>query len=331
MLQNMDKYIDRFPQQLLEAVEIGLKVESFSFEREIKHIVVSGMGGSGIGGLLLKDALKHKLAIPFEVSNDYQLPASCNQHTLVICSSYSGNTEETISSLQDALRKGCMIACVTTGGKLHELAKSNNLPVILIPGGMPPRTCLGYSSVAQLFILKHSGLIDEQFIADIKSTAAMLSAQKNEIQLTAKIIADRFQNTIPLIYADISIYAVALRWKQQINENAKMACFANVLPEMNHNELVAFHEADQRIGVIYLRHNHEHPQTAKRFELTSELIQEKICCSTNVAATSASALENMFYLIHVGDWVSLYLSQLKGVDPIKIDMLDWLKTALEKK
>ena len=331
MFQNMDKYIDRFPQQLLEAVEIGLKVPDFKPAREVRHIVVSGMGGSGIGGLMLKDLLSATLSIPLEVVNDYYLPASCNENTLVICSSYSGNTEETLSAFNEALERNCMIACVTTGGKLLQLAQTHQLPVIIIPGGMPPRSCLGYSTVSQLFVLKCAGIISDSFITEIKNTAAFLTSNKFDIQLQAKSIADQLQQGFPIIYGDVHISAVVLRWKQQINENSKMFCFSHVLPEMNHNELVAYFEANKQANIVYLRHPGEHPQTAKRFELVKELIQPKSGCNVTVHAEGVSFTEQLFHLIHVGDWVSVYLAQLKGIDPIKIDMLDWLKTALEKK
>ena len=134
MFQNMDKYIDRFPQQLLEAVEIGLTASDFKLQNPLHHIVISGMGGSGIGGLLIKDLLKQRLKIPIEVINDYTLPLHCGENTLVICSSYSGNTEETLATFDQALRKKCMVACVTTGGKLLEKAVKIIYHISLFPG-----------------------------------------------------------------------------------------------------------------------------------------------------------------------------------------------------
>jgi glucose/mannose-6-phosphate isomerase len=193
VFQNMDKYIDRFPQQLLEAVEIGLTASDFKLQNPLHHIVISGMGGSGIGGLLIKDLLKQRLKIPIEVINDYTLPLHCGENTLVICSSYSGNTEETLATFDQALRKKCMIACVTTGGKLLEKAVKNNLPHIVIPGGMPPRSCLGYSTVAQLFVLKCAGIINDYFIEEIKDAAHLLINKRDDIQLSAKTLADQLQ------------------------------------------------------------------------------------------------------------------------------------------
>jgi glucose/mannose-6-phosphate isomerase len=331
VFQNMDKYIDRFPQQLLEAVEIGLTASDFKLQNPLHHIVISGMGGSGIGGLLIKDLLKQRLKTPIEVINDYTLPLHCGENTLVICSSYSGNTEETLATFDQALRKKCMIACVTTGGKLLEKAVKNNLPHIVIPGGMPPRSCLGYSTVAQLFVLKCAGIINDYFIEEIKDAAHLLINKRDDIQLSAKTLADQLQQSIPIIYGDVAIQAVVLRWKQQINENAKMHCFCHVIPEMNHNELVAYYKKNTAIAAVFIRHPNEYPQTARRFELVKELINDKVSCTVAVSSEGNHAIENMFYLIHLGDWMSFYLSVLKGVDPIKIDMLDWLKTALEKK
>jgi len=327
----MDKYIDRFPKQLLEALAIGTNLPDIDCPRPVNNIVIAGMGGSGIGGLLLKDFLKPTLAIPIEVVNDYNLPACCNENTLLICSSYSGNTEETLSAFAQAIVGNCMIACVTSGGKLATLAQQHNFPVVTIPGGMPPRTCLGYSSVAQLFILLRAGVINDTFIKSIEQAAALLTSAKETIHQTAKSVAGLVCNTIPIVYADIAINAAALRLKQQINENAKMLCFNHALPEMNHNELVAYFEKHENLSVIYLRHSAEHPKTANRFKLVEELINDKIGCSATISADGDSFLEHIFYLIHVGDWLSYYLAELHGVDPIKIEMLDWLKIALENK
>jgi glucose/mannose-6-phosphate isomerase len=327
----MNKYIDRFPEQLLEAVKIGNNLTKIECPRPIHNIVISGMGGSGIGGLLVKDLLKATITLPIEVVNDYNLPASCNQNTFLICSSYSGNTEETLAAFNQAVERNCMIACITSGGKLAELARQHNFPVVIIPGGMPPRSCLGFSFVAQLFVLHKAGIISETFIAETQSAAMLLTASKEALQQTAKSIASIVKNTIPIIYADVAIHATAIRLKQQINENAKMLSFSHVLPEMNHNELVAYYAKHEQLSVIYLRHQDEHPQTQKRFGLVEELIQDKIGCSASIFAEGNSFLENIFYLIHVGDWLSFYLAELEQVDPIKIEMLDWLKIALEKK
>ncbi len=327
----MDKYIDRFPKQLLEALAIGANLPDIHCPRQVNNIVISGMGGSGIGGLLLKDFLKSTLSIPLEVINDYNLPAICNENTLLICSSYSGNTEETLSAFAQAVDRNCMVACVSSGGRLSDLAHQHHFPVVTVPGGMPPRTCLGYSSVAQLFILYKSGIISNTFIKNIEQAAALLTTAKETIHQTAKSIAVLVKDSIPVVYADTAINTVALRLKQQINENAKMLCYNLALPEMNHNELVAYFEKHENLSVIYLRHPAEHPQTAKRFTLVEELISDKIGCSATIYSDGNSFLENIFYLIHVGDWLSFYLAELNGVDPIKIEMLDWLKTALEKK
>lgn len=327
----MDKYIDRFPDQLLEALTIGASLPDFVFEKPIHNIIISGMGGSGIGGLFVQNYLAPNLPLPITVVNDYNLPATCSSNTLAIFSSYSGNTAETLAAFEQALKTGCTIACVTSGGKLELLAKENALFTVIIPGDMPPRTCLGYSVVAQLTILFKAGLIAENFIDEIKTTVALLVDEKQSIHTIAEQAAAAIKNTIPLIYTDTAINVVGLRLKQQINENAKMFAFNLAIPEMNHNELVAYYNQHKEISVIYLRHEHEHEETARRFSLVDELISEKICCRQTVSATGNSMLANMFYLIHVGDWMSYYLAKINQVDPIKIEMLNWLKTALEKK
>ncbi|MFI5170902.1 MAG: bifunctional phosphoglucose/phosphomannose isomerase [Chitinophagales bacterium] len=327
----MDKYIDRFPEQLLEAVAAGKIFPELKFDHPIKNIVVSGMGGSGIGGAMAKQFTGDLIDIPFETVNDYTLPAYINENTLLICSSYSGNTEETLSAFQHGVAKKCNIVCISTGGKLRTLADSMNIFTATMPGGNPPRTCLGYSFVSLLFILFKTGCISNAFIPELEKAAAKLSGSKTLIQSKTKAIAEKISGTIPLIYSSPKLSAIGTRIKQQLNENSKMHAFANVIPEMNHNELVAFYSADQNISVIYLRDMAEPEQIRKRFIFSKELIQPKVRFVEEIFADGNSYIEKIFYLVHIGDWISFYLSEIKQVDPIKIDALDWLKQELEQK
>ena len=324
----MDKYINRFSLQLTEAIAIGEKIPAIVPKNEIRQIMICGIGGSGIGGGFVKDITQQSLQLPVFLLNDYNLPAFANENTLFICSSYSGNTEETISCLQEALRKNCMICCVTSAGKVEEIALENNLPLVKIPGGMPPRSCLGYSLVTQLFLLMRYNLIDKKIIAYIKHSIQFLDQHENETQSTAKHIAEKLKNKIPLIYTGTSIAAMGIRWKQQINENAKRHCFANLIPEMNHNELVAFEEQRNDMEIIFLRNNSDHPRIQLRFELMKELLANKGYSITELFSMGDSYTEQMFYFIHLGDWVSFYLAELNGVDPVKIEILDELKRKL---
>mgnify|MGYP000246397482 CR=1 FL=1 len=324
----MDKYIDRFPQQLLEAVEIGLKVQSFSFGREIKHIVVSGMGGSGIGGLLVKDVLKHTLAIPFEVSNDYQLPSSCNQHTLVICSSYSGNTEETMSAMLQAFKKNAQIVCITSGGLIKEYADTNEIDYVLIDSGSPPRAAFGQSFVQIFFILHYLGLIENKFVEYTQNAIALLEEDKEEIMSLAKSYAERLSGKMPVIYSDSKFEGVSIRFRQQINENSKMLCWHHVVPEMNHNELVGWREKNEKIAVVFLRNNKDFERNQERMEFTKEVVSQYASDVIEIYSKGDYDLVRCMYLIHITDWVSFYLSELKGVDAIEINVITKLKNKL---
>lgn len=327
----MDKYIDRFPEQLLEAITAGKTIPDLKFNTPIKDIVVSGMGGSGIGGSIVKGFIHNSLKFPFEIINDYNLPAYVSENTLVICSSYSGNTEETLSAFTHAVDKKCKIVCITTGGELKELADGLKIFSASMPAGFPPRTCLGYSIVTLLFILYKSTLIDNSFISNLESAYANLFNSKPLIQGKAKTIAENIKGSIPLIYSSPKLAAIGVRLKQQINENAKMFAFANIIPEMNHNELVAYYSENMHMSVIFLRDRNEPEQIRKRFELSKELIQPKVHCLEEIFTEGKSYLEKIFYLIHMGDWISYYLSEINEVDPVKIEMLDWLKKELENK
>jgi len=324
----MDKYIQRFPEQLRAGLEIARQSSGFKLPRTPKQIVISGMGGSGIGGLVVRSLVGRQLPVPLAVVHNYTLPGWCNEDTLVICSSYSGNTEETLATFADAQRRSCMTACVTTGGELLSLAERFDAPLIVLPGGMPPRTCLGYSVNALLILLQYAGLLDGSWQEDILSTAAFLEQKKSAIRKKAKEIAPQITQTIPVIYSDAILEPVALRWKQQLNENAKMHCFQHSIPEMNHNELVAYVQQDTRCSAIFLRHGEEHPRVAKRMQLSMELIRPKTSCLFEITAEGNNKMQQLFHLIHTGDWLSYELSLLRGVDAVDISILESLKAAL---
>lgn len=324
----MDKYIQRFPDQLLEGLRIAENTVWSSLPRQPKQVVITGMGGSGIGAVIVRSLIGNHLSVPFATANNYRLPRWCNPDTLVICSSYSGNTEETLAAFEDARALGCMIACVTTGGKLLELAQAGDLPTIVIPGGMPPRSCVGYSIIGQLAVLQHAGVITADWRGRIQSAAHFLASAGASLRSEAQALAQQIAPYIPVIYSDILLSGVAVRWKQQINENAKMHAFDHTLPEMDHNELVAYVLPDPRCCAVFLRHSYDHPRMQQRFTLTKELMEGKAGCVLEVQARGEDIYAQLFSLIHLGDWLSVELAAIRGVDPIDITILEQLKTAL---
>lgn len=327
----MNKYIASFPQQLTDALQQGKKMQKLNFPSDIQNIIITGMGGSGIGGAIVKDILSSEIKIPVQINRDYTLPAFANKNTLVICSSYSGETVETLSAMQGAMKKKCNIICISSGGKMKTIADKKNIPFIHIPGGMPPRSCIGYSMLAQLFVLHACGCIQNKFVRNTELSIRLMQQTQKIIQKKAKKLAEKIHQKIPIIYTSTHFQNTAVRWKQQMNENPEVHCFANVLPEMNHNELVAFRDENKSVAIILLHSKTESAEMQKRFRLSKKLMIKKADAVFEIYAEGKSLMEEIFYLIHFGDWVSWYLAEIRNVDAVQITSLNWLKKQLSKK
>lgn len=326
----MKELIENFPKQLQEAIAIGKKATLAKPKNKITNVVVSGLGGSGIGANLISELVFDKLKVPFSIYKDYTLPAFINSNTLFIASSYSGNTEETLSTLNTALTKKANIAVVTSGGKALEMAQQKKLNHVVIPSGNPPRACLGYSAVQQLYILQKLGLIDKSFEQQLLNTIDLLNKEQKKIQKEAKAIAKKLQNKIPIIYATANNESVAVRFRQQINENGKMLCWHHVVPEMNHNELVGWRKKSAEWAVVFLRNKTDFSRNQSRIEINKTVIKNYSKTILEIWSKGNSKLEHSFYLIHLTDWVSYYLSELNQVDVTEVKVIDHLKGALAK-
>jgi glucose/mannose-6-phosphate isomerase len=327
----MDKLIARFPEQLKEALEIGSKANISKHDKEIQNIYVAGLGGSGIGANFAKEFTASELKIPFTVGKAYGIPASVGPNTLAIASSYSGNTEETLSAFNLIQDTGAKIVVISSGGKLIELAKENGYDYIQVPGNWPsPRACLGYSVVQQLFILNKLGLISDASIKGVESSIGLIVNESEGIKKEAKEVAERLNNKIPIIYTTDRMSAVAIRQRQQINENAKMLCWHHIVPEMNHNELVGWRKKSDQWAVLYLRNEDDERRNAARIDINKEIISKYADTIIEVYSKGDSLVERMIYLVHLGDWLSFYLSELTGADSIEIDVIDFLKSSLAK-
>lgn len=327
----MDKLIAEFPTQISKAIEIGESANINKHSKEIRNIVITGLGGSGIGGTIVKELVANKIQIPIEINNKYTIPNYVNENTLVIASSYSGNTEETLEAIQHAVDKKAKIVGITSGGKLAEFCKKQNLDLILIPSGSrSPRACLGYSVIQQFFILKKLGFIDDFFVENFMATKSLMESEEAAIKKETKEIAEKLYTKIPIIYAADSIEGVAVRLRQQINENAKMLCWHHVIPEMNHNELVGWRIKNEDLAIIIFRNDSDYERTQKRIEINKSVF--KNYCSTifEIWSKGSSPIEKAFYLIFWGDWLSYYLSEYRGVDSIEVKVIDHLKAELAK-
>ena len=323
----MHDLVAAFPAQIHRALEIG-RAAKIAPGRDIRQVLITGLGGSGIGGTIISEWLRDKLAVPVIVSKDYTLPAFVDTHTLVIACSYSGNTEETLSALQQALSSGADIVCISSGGQVAELAREKNLGLVLIDGGNPPRSTIGYSLVQLLFVLQYKGLIDNLFERQLEDAAALLQREQAEMMDAARTTAELLHDKIPVIYCEGSMEGVAIRFRQQVQENAKMLCWHHVIPEMNHNELVGWRRPYPGVAVVFLRNETDFNRNRHRMEFVADVVREYAGEVLELWSKGNSVIERSLYLVHLTDWVSCYLSDLNGADSIEVKVIDRLKAAL---
>lgn len=326
----MKDLILNFPKQLNEAVTIAGKAALSAPSAPIKNVLICGLGGSGIGGTLVKEMVHDESPVEIDVTKSYTVPAYVNENTLVICSSYSGNTEETLEAYRLAKEKKAHIICITSGGKLLENAKKDGYSAIVVPGGMPPRACLGYSLTQLLHIFHHYHIAPEH-VSQITGAAALLEKEQTAIMKEADAIASRLVGKLPVIYSTALNEGIAIRFRQQLNENAKILCWHHVFPEMNHNELVGWSHAYPEISVVMFIEKEEHPRNRLRIEICRKIFEKYAGDIIEIHPKGANAIEKKIYWIHLGDWVSYYLSEKRNVDAMDIKVIDQLKKELASK
>lgn len=325
----MKTLVDRFPQQLQEALDIANHAV-LTKKNNINTILITGLGGSGIGGTILSELIQNECPIPVLVNKDYFLPEYVNSNTLVIISSYSGNTEETVSAMQQAIAKKAQVVCITSGGKVKELAEQNNFDTIIIPGGKPPRSCIGYSLVQLLKVIQFNGFVKTDLLSQVSSSILLLNNENTSIKNEAMQIAKLLVDKITVIYSLGTCEGVAVRFRQQINENSKMLCWHHTFPEMNHNELVGWTEKNDNLAVVTFKTSFDYSRTQKRYEICKELFAKFSSSVSDITAKGDNKLEEYFYLINIGDWISCYIADLKNIDPIEVDVITNLKNELAK-
>jgi len=327
----MDQLIQRFPEQLVEAMKIGEAATINPHSKVINRVYVAGLGGSGIGANFVQEFIKDSCSIPYTVGKGYSIPKFVNENTLAICSSYSGNTEETINAYKQMLDTEAKIVIISSGGKLIKEAEERGFDYIKVPDNWPsPRACLGYSVVQQLYVMNKLGFINDDFKSQLRSSIDLIKFDLEDIQAAAKKVADKIYDKIPIIYTTDRMESVAVRLRQQINENAKMLCWHNVIPEMNHNELVGWTEKHPNMAVIYLRNHDDFNRNKVRIEINQKIIIKYTETIIDIFSKGSTLIEKAIYLVHLGDWISWYLSQLKNVDAIEINSIDYLKSELSK-
>jgi glucose/mannose-6-phosphate isomerase len=298
---------------------------------ESAGLIVCGMGGSAIGGDLAAAAFGDRLSGPLVTVRGYELPSWVTADWAVLCSSYSGETEETLSCFAAAEALGARRIVVSTGGALVEAARSAGDPVIGLPGLLPaPRTAVAYMLVCTAEVAAAVGAAPR--IADeLERAAAFLEERRADLQHTAAEIAAQLGGTVPVVYGAGATAAAARRWKTQINENAKLAAFCSELPEADHNELCGWSggaAGDGAFAAVLLEDADQHPRVRRRFDLTAKAIDASGAAALRIETAGETASERLLWTVMLGDLVSLAIADARGVDPLPIDAIDGLKAAL---
>jgi glucose/mannose-6-phosphate isomerase len=328
-----------YPGQMRTGIDIGNTVNLSTIDTgEIRNLLICGMGGSAIGGDILRVFAAPKSRVPILVNRDYGLPAWVGPGTLVVVMSYSGGTEESLSAYNEAGVRGAARIVVTSGGELLERAEGDGVPAALVPGGLAPRCALGYLFFPLLMIAARCDIFDlgqsalRTLLSDVEAATKELADYTNG-ENPAVALAEKLRGTIPVLYGGQTFMeAVLTRWRCQIEENAKVLAYSNVLPEMNHNEIVGWEQLPdllKRISVVALHDLADSPPLRKRLVITLDIIRPLAANVIEVHAKEENELSRVFGLILLGDWVSFYLAVGSGVDPFPIRNINHLKNALK--
>ena len=338
--ENMFESIWNFPNNLKDAIVLGNGIDLKNDYSHINNIVIAGMGGSAIGGDIVSVLENSNIKIPYTVCRDYSIPGWVNSSSLVICSSYSGNTEETISAFHKSIEIGASICGITTGGTLLKLLKENKKDFIKIPSGLQPRAAVAFSFIPIIKLIEKAGLIQseldlwiEKSIDDLEKKRIIYGSEGNEnpvYQLALKIY-----KKIPIIYSDVSSMRInAVRLKGQINENGKMLAYNNDLPELNHNEIVGWQnnpEIFKYLCVLWLEDDNDNNRTKIRKNITEKILDEVNVPQYSIQIIGESFQERFLHMIHYGDWLSFWCAILHGTDPSPVEKIVRLKNELSKK
>lgn len=305
-------------------------------DKKITSIVLAGMGGSALAGLLSTTWPDYH--VPFELCREYDIPSHVNDHTLFIASSYSGNTEEVLSALAQAEERGAIIVCMSSGGKLQEIAQQKNHPFILLPTASQPRFAVLGGLKAYVAVLERAGCVktsdaEQAMHASAAFLREAVSAWAPEVPTKdnpAKQLALELMGKSVVIYAGPKLYPAAYKWKISFNENAKNVAWCNTIPEFNHNEFLGWtsHPVKKPYAVVDLRSSREHPRVQKRFEVTERLLSGQRPAPEVVDVQGADDLQQLLWAVAYGDFVSLYLAILNGLNPTPVDAIEKFKKLL---
>jgi glucose/mannose-6-phosphate isomerase len=336
--EDMLGVISKFPEQIKEAQSIAEAVEIEVFSPY--HAVVAGVGGSAIGGDILASWLFNRINIPIFVNRAYKLPSFVGENTLLFTVSYSGNTEETLSLFEEGKKKGCKIIAITSGGTLAQRCREDNITVVSVPQGKPPRAAVAYLFIPIVVVLKKLGIYDPDYevavaIENLKKLREKLVPDCPIENNIAKQTAINLHDETPIIYGLAIFNAIAKRWQTQLNENAKMLAWHGTFPEMNHNEMQAWAGDDKskRFTAVLLRDNYLlEGKLQKRVSLTKKMILEKHANKVIEVVAEGGGdkdyLARMLYSMYIGDFVSIYLAILRGLNPTPVSAIEEFKREL---
>jgi len=335
----MLNHLHGFPEQCQKAWEKVLKFELPREYTKISNVVIVGMGGSAIGGDITRRLALAESKVPVRVHRDYGLPAFVDASTLVIASSYSGNTEETLSAFTESLGTRSKKLVITSGGKLKHLAENEGIPVFVVDYQAPPRAAFPHSFIPLVGIFQKLGLLRDKS-ADLQEALVILNKLSKDFLETmplasnpAKQLAAKLWGHLAVVYGAEMLSEVARRWKTQFNENSKAWAFFESLPELNHNAVAGYEfppEAKERIFVLLLRSSSLHPRSLLRYEATAKLLAEAGIAYEFAEAKGESALAQVMSLVLLGDYSSFYLAMLNEVDPTSIDAINFIKNYLTR-
>ncbi len=331
--------VSSMPQMLKEALLVSGS-NPVKSQKDADNIVVAGMGGSAAAGDLLADLLRDELPVPLLINRNYSFPCFVKSNTLIFISSYSGDTEETLSCLKEAEKAQARIICVASDGKVKELAEEKKFPLFEMKQGLPPRAALPYSFVPIVSFLEKAGLING-FIPQITETADLLEQLKQnyspevpERQNPVKQMAKKIWGTVPVIFVSTgTTEAVGRRLKNQLNENSKMNAHLSVFPELNHNELVslsALKRGEHTFSSIFLKDEEDHARVSKRIEITRSMLGAKMGGALDIPFTGKSRMSRMFSQIFFIDLLSVYLAILQGIDPTPVEAITKFKKEMQR-
>ncbi|MEO0081300.1 MAG: bifunctional phosphoglucose/phosphomannose isomerase [candidate division WOR-3 bacterium] len=319
------------PEQIEQARAIADRVD-YGSVRRFDNVVVAGMGGSAIGGSVLRGLLGSELTLPIIVCRDYVVPAIVTRRSLFFAVSYSGNTEETLSAFEQARRIRCRVIAVTSGGRLAELAQRAGVPVVLLSAGLPPRAALGYLFVPLLVGLEQLRIC-RSYRQDLVEAVGLIRKNRRLWLNRARVLARVLDSRLPVVYSTSRLLdAVAERWQCQLNENAKVMCHVNALPEQNHNELVGIGAPRflaQRTVLIALLDAATHTRTRLRLKHLLEMTRTGYYRAVQLESQGRSELARIFSLLMLGDMVSVELARRRHVNPMPVARIDELKRRMD--